>query len=275
MDALKKARSLTCWSGPVDPQPLIGGITNTNFVVADGGEKYVVRIGDDIPQHGIMRFGELAASRAAFAAGISPQVVHHQPGALVIRFIEGITYGPEDVRQNLDPIVDLIRRVHKDLPHFYRGPALMFWVFHVLRDYRHTLDAGGSRLISELEDLAAKATVLEEAVGPVQLVFGHNDLLAANFIDDGTRIWLIDWEHAGLSSPLFDLANLASNNELTDGQEEWMLETYFGYPADDRLRHRYRAMKCASLLREAMWSMVSTSSPRNCRARAKQAAASA
>ena len=85
----------------------------------------------------------------------------------------------------------------------------------------------------------------------------HNDLLAANFIDDGRRLWLIDWDYAGFNSPLFDLGGLASNNELSPSDEKWLLETYFERPLDDDLERRYRAMKCASLLRETMWSMVS------------------
>ena len=72
----------------------------------------------------------------------------------------------------------------------------------------------GSRYASRLPELVDVAAGLELAVGPVDLVFGHNDLLAGNFIDDGRRVWLIDWDYAGFNSPLFDLANLASNNEF-------------------------------------------------------------
>ena len=88
------------------------------------------------------------------------------------------------------------------------------------------------------------------------LVYGHNDLLAANFIDDGERLWLIDWDYAGFNSPLFDLGGLASNNELSQEQEHWMLKSYFGNETGKIDFRRYEAMKCASLLREAMWSMV-------------------
>ena len=258
-DALARAAGLSCWRGAVAPRPLGGGITNTNFVVEDRIERFVVRIGDDIPVHGVMRFNELAAARAAHAAGLSPEVVHAEPGAFVMRFVEGRTLAPEDVRrpENLARIVELVRRCHRELPRHYRGPALVFWVFHVLRDYAHTLEAGASRVVSELPRLMAVAERLEAAVGPVEIVFGHNDLLAANFVDDGDRLWLIDWDYAGFNSPLFDLANLASNNQLTPDQEAALLQAYFGRPAGDRLRRSYGGMKCASLLREAMWSMVS------------------
>ena len=257
--ALEKAARLGCWRTAVEPQPLTGGITNANFVVADGGERFFVRIGDDIPLHGIMRFNELAASRAAFEAGISPEVVHHEPGAIVLRYIEGTSLTPEDIRQSaqLERIVPLMKRCHEEMPKYFRGPVLAFWVFQVLRDYANTLRDAGSRMVGELPRLMDAAERLEDSVGPVRLVFGHNDLLAANFIDDGRRLWLVDWDYAGFNSPLFDLGGLASNNELSPSQEEWLLEAYFGRKVDDALRRRYAAMKCASLLRESMWSMVS------------------
>ncbi|HZP20618.1 MAG TPA: phosphotransferase [Bauldia sp.] len=257
--AREAAARLPFWKGRVEPVRLGGGITNVNFTVEDGGQKYVVRVGDDIPVHQILRFNELSASRAAYAAGISPEVVYSERGILVMRFVEGKTCAPADIRDpiRLAKILPLIKRVHREMPVHLRGPVLAFWVFHVIRDYAHTLADAHSRYESRLPDLLDAAAELELAVGPIDLVFGHNDLLAGNFIDDGNRIWLIDWDYAGFNSPLFDLSNLASNNSFDASQEEWMLATYFGRVPDPQLMQGYRAMKCASLLREAMWSMVS------------------
>jgi thiamine kinase-like enzyme len=112
-------------------------------------------------------------------------------------------------------------------------------------------------VLKALPRLESISAILEREVGSIQLVFGHNDLLAANFIDDGRRLWLVDWDYAGFNSPLFDLGGLASNNQLDAEQEQWLLEAYFDTPPDALLVHRYQAMKCASLLRETMWSMVS------------------
>ena len=254
-----RVAALTIWSGRVDPVPLAGGITNQNFTVEDRGHRYVVRVGDDILVHGVVRANELAASRAAHLAGLGPGVVHAEPGILVLDFIEGRTFKPEDVRNpaNLERLVDMVRRCHKDIPLHLRGPAAMFWVFHVVRDYAHTLSEGNSRHLAMLPDLLDRAARLEAAVGPIDVVFGHNDLLAANFIDDGRRLWLVDWEYAGFNSPLFDLGGLASNSELSPAQAEQALSLYFGKPVDDELRRRAAAMTAASLLRETMWSMVS------------------
>jgi thiamine kinase-like enzyme len=264
LDAVREQSSariaeLEIWFGRVDPVPLAGGITNKNFIVEDRGRRYVARVGSDIPVHGIVRANELAASKAAHLAGLSPRVVHAEPGILVLDFIEGRTFTPEDVRNsaNLKRLIDMVRRCHRDVPRYLRGPAAMFWVFHVVRDYGHTLREGNSRYVPQLPDLLARAARLEGAVGPIDVVFGHNDLLAANFIDDGRRLWLVDWDYAGFNSPLFDLGGLASNSELSAEQAEEALSLYFGKSVDDELRRRASAMSAASLLRETMWSMVS------------------
>ena len=88
-------------------------------------------------------------------------------------------------------------------------------------------------------------------------MLSHNDLLPANFIQDKNQIWLIDWEYAGFNTPLFDLGGLASNNEFTEKEEEILLENYFEKKLSSELLIKYKAIKCASLLRETLWSMVS------------------
>ncbi|MEJ1160909.1 phosphotransferase [Prosthecomicrobium sp. N25] len=257
--AAAEAAALPCWSGPVDPRPLEGGITNTNFVVEDAGRRYVVRIGGDIPVHGILRSNERAASRAAHAAGVSPRVVHARPGALVIDFVEGRTLTAADVADPayLDRLVDLVRRAHQEIPRHLRGPAPLFWVFHVVSDYVHTLNEAGSPHAPALPRLAEAARRLHKGVGPIDLVFGHNDLLPANLIDDGRRLWLVDWDYAGFNSPLFDLGGLASNAGMPPALRDALVEAYFERPLVDELRRRFLAMTAASLLRETLWSMVS------------------
>jgi thiamine kinase-like enzyme len=258
LDPLKRALSLPIWFGKATAASLGGGITNLNVLVTDARRQAVVRIGDDIPVHQIMRFNELAASRAAHAAGVSPAVIYHEPGALVIAFVESRTMTAADLQQPdmLGQALTLVMQTHRDIPRHLRGPALTFWVFQVLRDYAGTLEAGKSRHCAAIAALLDDAAELERAVGRIEMVFGHNDLLPANFLHDGHRMWLIDWDYAGWGSPLFDLGGLAANNGLDTAQEAWVLQTYFGQPPDADLWRRYRAMKAAAALREAMWSMV-------------------
>ncbi len=234
-------------------------MTNLNFKVADSRGDFVVRLGEDDPVHLISRANEVASCRAAQAVGVSPELVHYEPGILVVRFVDGRVYDEPDVRvsENLERLVDLLRRFHHEMPEHFTGVPVMFWVFQVLRHYQNLLRAGDSAHAARLDELVRIAADLEAAVGPIEIVFGHNDLLPANFIDDGERIWLIDFDYAGFNSPLFDLANLASNNELEPAQEQAMLEQYYGEPTDGARLASYHAMKCASLLRETMWSMVS------------------
>lgn len=254
-----RVRALPIWQGEVTLSRLGGGITNVNYLVQDAVRRAVVRLGDDIPVHQVMRFNELAASRAAHAAGVSPAVLHHEPGILVIDFIEGRTLTAADLQQPamLAEAVALMRRCHREIPRHLRGPVLTFWVFHVIRDYAATLREGASRHLPLLPGLLAEAEALEAAIGPIDLVFGHNDLLPANFLHDGQRLWLIDWDYAGFNSPLFDLGGLAANNGLAVAQERGMLEAYFGAPPDAMRWRAYLAMKTAAALRECLWSMVS------------------
>ena len=252
---------LPCWRAPVAIEPLAGGMTNRNFLVHDAAAgKFVVRAGRDLPEHGVMRFNVLAAARAAFAAGISPEVVFASDGFLVSRFIESRTLEPADIldRSRLPALLDLVHRCHEDIPQFFRGPALAFWVFQIVRNYLALLaQEPHSCLFSQLSRLRAIAVELEAAVGPVNLVFGHNDLLAANFLDDGTRLWLIDWDYAGFNSPLFDLANLSSNNHFDSTDDDALLDLYFRGRPDPARRQAFEAMKCASLMRETFWGAVS------------------
>jgi thiamine kinase-like enzyme len=257
--AANRIAELPCWKHPVDIEPLSGGMTNLNFKITDGDECFVVRLGEDDPVHLISRRNEIASCEAAFAIGISPELVYHEPGILVVRFVEGRVFGEADVRDddNLQRIVTLLSRFHHEMPQRFDEIPVMFWVFQVLRHYHNMLALRQSAHARLLPELAQIGRELEAAVGPVEIVFGHNDLLAANFIDDGEQIWLIDFDYAGFNSPLFDLSNLASNSELGAEQEQAMLETYFDVDPNRATLKSYNAMKCASLLRETLWSMVS------------------
>ena len=257
-DPIEVAKGLSCWSSAVEPQALGGGLTNMSFVVRDGGDSFVVRVGDDLPLHGIVRSHELSACRAAHQCGLAPEIVHYEPGALVMRYIDAKTLTAEDVRdqRTLARILDVVARYHRDMALHLRGATLMFWVFQVCRDYLTTVGQGQCRLAGKLGGFAQMNDILEGAVGPIRPVFCHNDLLPANFLDDGTSIWLIDWEYAGWNTALFDLANLASNSLMDASQQLWMLEAYLGHVPASETVAGFRALTCASLLREALWGLV-------------------
>jgi thiamine kinase-like enzyme len=252
--------ALPCWTGAVEINALGGGLTNRNFRVSDRrGQMFVVRLGRDLPEHGVLRSNELAAARAAYAVGIAPQVIYAAEGVMVSRFVAGSSLAPEQLRdpRMLARVAALLRRCHREIPDYFEGAAVKFDVFQVIRSYLQLLavrEAAGS--IDRSAD-AARAERLEHKLGVLNSGFAHNDLLAANLIDDGERLWLIDWEYAGFNTPLFDLANLATNNELSAEHETSLLESYFGAPVAIATRRALAALQCASLLRETLWAAVS------------------
>lgn len=256
--AISKTMQLSCFKNPTDVEPISGGITNINLRVTDGHRRFVVRLGSDIPEHGVMRWNELALSLAAQAAGISPEVFHHEPGVLVLEFLDAITYDEAAVRDahNLPRIIELLKKAHGEIARHLTTPVLAFWPFQVNRTYATRLKAEQSVHVAQLPRMLSELDELESATGAVTLVVGHGDMLAANILDDGSQLWLIDWEYGGFNTPLFDLAGLAGNNGLSEEQERAALEQYFEAPADQHWR-AYQAMKCTSLMRETLWSMMS------------------
>jgi len=256
--ARQLATSLPCWRGAVDPEPLAGGLSNSNFVVDDAGERFVVRIGGDVPEHNLERARDVAVSKAAYLAGLSPEPVHAQADAQVIRWIEGKTLAEADVNAPgmLERVVPLIRQCHFEVPRHLTGRRYSFDGLEACRAYGQALVENGYRLSNDIPACLELGQRMADAGAGPEPVFCHNDFLAANFIDDGSRLWLIDWEYGGFNNPLFDLANLASNNNLEPASARHLLELYFDGPVDDLLWRQFSAMKVLSLLREAMWSMT-------------------
>ena len=257
MEFENKIKSLPIWKNLENIEPLEGGITNLNFLVSDSGSKSVVRLGSDIPEHLVYRSNEIIVSEAAYQIGVSPKLIYNEPGVLVLEFIESKTLEPKTVRENLNKIVPIIRKIHEEIPNKLSGQPQIFWVFYVIKYYSNYLLNNNSSHISLIPSLLKKAEKLEKLSSPREIVFGHNDLLAANFLDDGSKIWVVDWEYGGFNDPLFDIGGLSSNNDLDENLESEVLEMYFKEKPSKDLIIKYNAMKTASLLRETMWSMVS------------------
>jgi thiamine kinase-like enzyme len=232
-------------------------VSNASFTVQDSAGKFVARVGEDYPFHHVFREAEVIASRAAFEAGMSPEVIHAEPGIMVVRFLAARTYGEADVRENAEACVDIVKRCHAEMGKRISGRANFFWVFHVLRDYAHTITAAKHRHVPDIPRWLAEVERLEKAQVPLPIIFGHHDLLPTNFMDDGKRLWLIDWEYGGFGTAMFDLANIASNNQFGEQAEKDLLTRYFERAPDQALLRAFYAMKTASALREAVWGMVS------------------
>jgi thiamine kinase-like enzyme len=247
-------------AGELTLTPLSGGITNRNFLVAVAGrpDRYVIRLaGNDTHLLGISREVEHAATVAAAGVGVGPEVVAfiRPEGYLLTRFIEGRPVPLEEARQpgTLSRVADSLRR-------FHGNPAIpgLFIPLRIVEAYRGLADARGVRVPREYDLAQAIGRRIELALlsSPIELAPCHNDLLNANFIDDGHRIRIVDWEYAGMGDPFFDLANFSVNHELSADESAVLLEAYDrAPPRKDRLA-RLTVMRVVSDFREAMWGVL-------------------
>jgi thiamine kinase-like enzyme len=244
--------------GPIAIESIPGGITNRNFVVRSGGEVSVARLCEERPLLGIDRRNEVVCQQAAASWGLAPEVIHHESGLLVARFVAGRTLTAADVRepQVLARLAALLRRLHGSWDAL-TGEVLSFCPFRAVRTYARSAARLGAELPVEIDDLLEDARGLSHRIAPFRPTLCHNDLLPANLIDDGRQVWLVDWEYAAVGHALFDLANLAANAALDDDQEAALLAAYRG-EGDPRERAELRVFRAASLLREALWATIQT-----------------
>jgi thiamine kinase-like enzyme len=247
-------------TGELTFTPLSGGITNRNFLVmgATGGGKYVLRLaGNDTHLLGISREVEHAATVTAAGVGVGPEVVAYlrPEGYLVTRFIEGGPIPEAEMRQP-----ERLRQVGATLRRIHDGPAIpgLFVPFRIVEAYRALAISRNVRIPPEFDLAQAITRRIELAclTAPIEIRPCHNDLLNANFIDDGTRIRIVDWEYAGMGDPYFDLGNFSINHQLDADQDAILLEAYLGQPPPRALAARLTLMRVLSDFREAMWGVL-------------------
>jgi len=241
----------------LDVSELSGGITNKNYKVVADGEAYVLRMGGNETRHlGIDRKVEYGCTLAASRVGVAPEpVAFLEPeGYLVTRFISGPGIPADQIgtEANIRRVVASLKRYHA-LDHF---PGA-FSPFRVAEEYERTARGFDVNLPEKMGWYLEKAHEIERAMyrAPFTPRPCHNDLLNANFIDDGTRIRILDWEYAGMGDLFFDLGNFAVQHEFTEEQDEILLREYFGQPIPAQ-HARLKLMKIMSDLREAMWGIV-------------------
>ena len=246
------------WAKATDlkTSPLTGGITNENFRIEVNGGIFVLRIpGADTELLGIVRATECAVSQMVGDIGIGPKVFYviEPEGFLVTSFIDGKLPPPKELgqRENIRRVAETVRRVHK-----MGAISENFSPFRVIEDaakiarrFKVDFPDNFDWLIEQLQ--IAEAALLKAPFTP-QLC--HNDLLNANFLDDG-QIRILDWEYAGMGDPVFDLANFSAHHEFTDEQDRWLLKSYFGDVSAANWA-RLKILKIISDFREAMWAMV-------------------
>jgi thiamine kinase-like enzyme len=243
-----------------EPEPLDGGITNRNFRLRIGGHDVVVRLpGKDTELLGIDRVAEREATKSAARAGVGPEVVAFlaAPPCLVTRFIPGRGLTAEELREPA-----MLEQAATGLRSFHAGPPLpaRFDAFAIVDGYHATAAARGARIPAAYPDLIAGAHAIRAALtGPEHApVPCHDDLLTANFLHDGERVRIVDWEYAGMGDRYFDLGNLSVNNGFTESDDERLLAAYWRAPCTPRRFAALRLMRIMSDFREGMWGVVQT-----------------
>jgi len=229
---------------PRTVERLEGGLTNVNFKVTTPQRSAVVRLSS-------VETDLLAIDRAA-ESGAAPSVLDYLPDqhALVVEWVEGVTLQPADLADETTLVraATVCRQLHS-------GPRFVgeFDMFDVQRRYLDVVLEAGFRLPPRYLDLLPEADRVAEALavrrGPT--VPCNNDLLAANFIDDGQRLWLIDYEYAGNNDPCFELGNIWSESNLSLDHLELLVDSYYG----THLRHQVARARLLGLMARYGWTL--------------------
>lgn len=250
--------SVPGWHGAInDVSALAGGITNRSLRVTTVHGSFVVRVpGAQTEMLGINRRAEAAITVAAARAGIGPMTLCELPafGTVICEFIDARTATADDFRDHrtLEAVVDVVRRLHRVAAVPYAFP-----IFEVIG--RHGADAathGRNHPLVEplLGSMTKIASCFDRPSHAPALC--HNDLLPANVLIGSTgRIWLIDFEYAGMNHPMFDLANLSVNCGFDSALDDLLLRRALD-AVTNRTRAEFGLMKIVSECREGLWALV-------------------
>jgi thiamine kinase-like enzyme len=246
------------WEGASDitVTPLEGGITNRNFRVDVGKKSYVLRItGGNTERLGINRAYEYRTQRIAGELRIAPEVVAfiEPEGYLVSKFIEGRPIPAEELRQpeNLARVAVVLNEIHSmpSIPGIFSPFQVVRNYAKIAQEHNVTFPEKFDWLISQMNDAEAAMMNTSRIQRPC-----HNDLLNGNFLL-AEKIYVLDWEYAGMGDVFFDLANFSDNHELSEHEDEFLLDCYFGRVTSQSIAHM-NIMKIMSDFREAMWGLV-------------------
>jgi thiamine kinase-like enzyme len=236
---------------------LPGGLTNRNYKVTTPDGAFVARISTDGSELlAIDRDCEYRNSVTAAAAGAGPPVVEYRPGdrLLVIGYLQGRTLGPADVAEQatIPRIAAACRRLHAG-GRFGND----FDMFDIQRGYLAVARSRGFKIPAGYDDLQPQFAAAEQAlaVRAEGTVPCHNDLLPANFIDDGERIWLIDYELSGNNDACFELGNIAAEAQLPAGALAELVTAYYGKPRRSKIA-RARLLGLAGMYGWTLWGAI-------------------
>jgi thiamine kinase-like enzyme len=255
---IDRLRKLGLIHRPFTIERITGGLSNHNFAVRSGAQSYFVRMCQELPLLGIDRRNEMVCHQAASLRGLAPEIIHHERGLLITRFITGRTLDPSAVPDPamLPRVAALLGHLHQGWD-FVTGEVLYFCAFQTVRTYARTAARLNAALPSDISQILEDITDLSRRIAPFRPVLCHNDMLPANLIDDGERLWLLDWEYSGAGHPLFDLAHVSTTTRLSLEQQQNMLDAYPGALPIAALAE-LQTFRVVALLRESLWSTIQT-----------------
>ena len=242
------------WEGKdISIQPLSGGLTNSNFCVTVDGKPYFIRVpGESTELLAIDRKNEVYNTKAASKAGVAPPVLYHLPAydVMVLEFLNGKTMSKELLNQPGMPtrMAQSIRKLHAG-PRFYSD----FNMFRLTEYYLKLCEERNIKIPNGYLERMPIVARIEEAmsVRPLPTVPCNNDLLAENYIDDGEKLWLIDYEYSGNNDPTFELGNTCQEMEFDDAQIHEICAAYFGDAAADKIAR----MKLNMIMSDVGWGL--------------------
>jgi len=255
VDLHTRLARLPLWSGPISVMPLPGGMTNRNLMIEAPEGRFVARIAGNNAAHDIDRAAEQAATRAAAQMGIGPELVWAEPDLMILRHIAGHTLGKSNLSDEatLLKVIALLRNTHRDLSLHYEGQAPDRSPLAILHRYTTRLQNSPGHWRGSMEHHQRLLSALVPLLAPVPSGFTHNDVHGDNLIDDGERVWLVDWEYAGQGQPLADIASLANNALMTEETAEAALRQWLDRPVLKSDRAAFAAMRLATALRDLFW----------------------
>jgi thiamine kinase-like enzyme len=246
------------WPGrEIRISPIEAGLTNQNFRVdVEGVPRFVRLPGQSTDLLAVDRGNELHNTRAAAATGVGPTVIDHDPasGALVLEWIDGRTMSNEAFAEPGMParIAASLRRLHAGTR--FRDD---FNMFRLSEYYLRVVDERSIRIPDGYRDALPKVGLIEAALAarPLATVPCHNDLLAENYLDDGTQLWIIDYEYSGNNDPTFELGNTAQELGFDAARQEELCAAYFG-EATPALLARMRLQMIMSDVGWTLWAAI-------------------
>jgi thiamine kinase-like enzyme len=245
---------ISLWRGrDVKVTSLSGGLTNENYLVEAGGERYVMRIpGASTELLSIDRLNEVHNARAAASTGIGPAVLEHVPqvDVMVLEFIAGPTMSAATLQTE-----SMVRRMADSFKRLHAAPRFLkdFDMFRLIEDYLRIVDEHKVPIPSDYRRRLPVLAEIERAtrVGALPSVPCHNDLLCENFIDDGRWLRIVDYELSGNNDPCFDLGNTAQEASLDDDLRAVLCEAYFGRLGPQQLAR----MNLFALMSDVGWTL--------------------